>query len=206
MNEIYSDIFFCNKDMPKRFWSDADINEYSKLDYQRKEAIQKFRKKNQKNKDYNSWIKWYDKEEQKIAKPYLDKMLEIQNKTNLYDKNDIDLIIKMFSNKYDLTDVRVFLIVKEFLQNYMINSRMQKQLMKNNITLEVYDKNDNVHSIPHPLLNTKLQYSKMYIDTIEKLDKITKEDKVIDYVISDESKFYSKILSKIDNNKIIDIK
>lgn len=190
-----NDIFLLNKHTPRRYWTEEDETEYNALRDEMKNSIEAFRQKNLQFKHYESHKSWFDVEEKKVAKPYLEKMSAILNRPNFAEKNEVVEVVEQFQKKYDFNDVRVMLIVKEFLRNYVINCRLQKEIAASEL-LDHIDTENGTITRAFPLLRPKKDYTEMYMKTIVELDRITKEDKVVETFVNGNAKVLTNLLKQ----------
>lgn len=203
MIDRFKDIFLKNKETPIEYWSSTDKRDIQQLKKQSKESIVKFRQDNSETKHYNSHYEWYQKNENLLVAKYDEAIKSIYNKSNTYETDNIINLLDGFIKMYNLDDIRVFLIVKEFLRNYILNDRIQKEILSSSMIDSVEDYNGNVKKLPNTLLRSKLDFSNLYLKTIELLDKITKTDELVDSEVKKNTKL-TDLFSKMTGS-VIDV-
>lgn len=124
-----------------------------------------------------------------------------------YERTDIIEDLKMLQSKYNFSDARIFLIVKQHLRQSILDFRTFKETARHKLI--TYRMTEDGSRIPmvSPLLNYKLQSGNFIVKLIETLDKITKEDAILDGMQTSGSDFFKKYLSNLSDGteKIIDV-
>ena len=206
MKYDYSDILLTNRQTPVEFWTKEDHEEFDRLSTEMKNEVALFIEEQKQFRHPDSHRDWYETETDKIRKKYIDKQNDILNKINLFEANELQIVLNSFGSKYSLDDARVFLVVKEFMRTYIINSRLQRQLTSHSL-IDTIETENGSYQKPAVLLQQKLAYSMLYIKTIAELDRMTKEDKVVAAIEGTESRVLQNILNRTSPRqmKIIDL-
>jgi transcriptional regulator with PAS, ATPase and Fis domain len=122
-----------------------------------------------------------------------------------YEKGEVVEAIKGLQQMYNLTDYRIAQKVRLHLQTLVLNQRAFKEASRQ--SLITYRTTEDGSRIP--IVNPILYYHGDTIDRMDKLinslDKITKEDELLDEIKTSGHGFYTKYLSKIPAGKVIDV-
>ena len=130
----------------------------------------------------------------------------LKNDRCVYERKEVLYALQKFVDaEYDITDPRTYLIINELISNILNAGRMNKTftnlgllLRKDTATGPVYYSN--------PLIKTRMEMSKMIVETTEVLDRILKSDEE-----TSEAKTFTEHLKKQlklhrEKNKVIDHK
>jgi hypothetical protein len=110
-----------------------------------------------------------------------------------FEKRDVKAILESFVNdNYNLNDPRAKLIINELISNIIQNARINKTFAIEGMTLN-RQTSAGIIKYQHPLISTKTEFSKMIVDSIDRLDKILKSDEDI----KAENDFTSHLLKQL---------
>ena len=124
-----------------------------------------------------------------------------------YERQEIIEDVTLLQSKYNFSDPRVFIIVKQHLRHAVLDFRAFKDSSRQSLITYRYAEDGSKIPIINPLLNYKHSSGRFIVDLIKTLDTISKEDELLDDIKTSGSGFFTKYLSKIPHNtdKIIDI-
>jgi len=150
----------------------------------------------------SSWYKLLEKECNAYIKSKneeFDKYLA--SRTCDYEKKEVVTDLEKLQSRYDLKDARVYLLVKQYLRQQILDFRAYKESARTNMITYRYTEDGSRIPMINPMLNYKLQSGNFITKLILDLDKITKEDKLIDSIEINNSRLFTDYLSKIGNVK-----
>jgi hypothetical protein len=84
-------------------------------------------------------------------------------------------ILEHLQKSYDLENPKIFLLVRELLNQYLIGIRIDKIIVDESMFQTVMNKQGQTFTIPHSGMKTKADFSKLFIEFIQVLDDITRE-------------------------------
>ena len=100
----------------------------------------------------------------------------LSNERCLYERKEILQALQKFVDAgYDITDPRVYMIIKELVSNILIAGRANKAFTSLGVILKKETAAGPVY-YQNPLLNSKLSFSRLIVETTEVLDRILKSD------------------------------
>jgi hypothetical protein len=97
----------------------------------------------------------------------------------LIEKKEVLKTIEIFSDRYDLKDPRVFLILKSIISHQLSAHRMQLYCNHRGILIEREDRYGNVTYTLNPVEEAKRKYNEALTQSIEQLSKIIEGTKNI---------------------------
>lgn len=118
----------------------------------------------------------------------------------------VEIELQYFAEKYNLNDVRVFIIIKSLLEMGLSAFRLANHSREKGIMQEVTDREGNVTYKLNPAEEAKLAYNKARIDAIKELNNIIEGQKHIHATIDLNKVLDAKdIFGEIDNEKLVDL-
>lgn len=204
LDEIFN-LLPSNRHLPRDAIPVDDLEEIDRLRKQAKDEYEEWYEEESRIRCPNQvgHYSYYDNMKKQIWKPYNEEIDKILNKKSEYHRKMFEDLLDKFSKRYDLNDVRVHLLVKEFLVNLLMKMRVDRNLLQSSMLETIYTETGEMKVIT-PYLNARNQFTQMYVKLIETLDRITKEDKIIETETS-KSKLFSKYISQIDDSEVIEI-
>jgi hypothetical protein len=100
----------------------------------------------------------------------------LKNDRCVYERDEVLKTLQSFSdNGYDLSDPRIYLIVKELISNILISGRANKSFTNLGVLIRRETPGGPVY-YANPLLKHKFEFSQLVTESIESLDRILKSD------------------------------
>ena len=100
-----------------------------------------------------------------------------QGKLCPVERDELLTTIKIFEGKYDLSDARVYSILKSLLDLQLTSFRMQRESTHSGVMIKSLDKYGNETKSVNPVEDIKRKYNETFIKAIEILNKIIEGEK-----------------------------
>lgn len=200
IEEVY-DLLPSQRNIPRDAMDPDDRAQIESLKKVAKAEYDAFVAENEQKYNPSHHYKWYEENRVKIWSPYNEQIRELLSKKSEKHLKMLEELYVMFAQKYDVKDVRVYLLVKEFFVNMLLKIRADENLLRSTLLDTVFTESGSYNALT-PLIAARAQFTNMYIKLIETLDKITKEDKIVDANVS-TSKFFTRYLRKVSDEKVI---
>ena len=143
------------------------------------------------------------------AKPKTYKILgELNEKDKVRCSVEKSLILEtlsLFTEKYDIRDPRVFLVVRSVINHQLSSHRMQLYTSNKGIVQTLYDREGNPYTQVNPIEESKRKFDESIIKAMEQLTRITEGDTIninqqnMDMTI-DINKLVDKKLDSLDES------
>lgn len=123
-----------------------------------------------------------------------------------YEKEELIDDLQMLQSRYDFTDPRVYLTVKQYLKQAVLDFRAFKTAANQDLVDTRYDQDGQAIKTLNPLLNYKMSSSNTMTKLIDNLDRYSKEDRLLDSMEIAQPKLFDNFLVKLnDSDKVITI-
>ena len=114
------------------------------------------------------------------------------------EKREIINTIKVFDSKYNLSDPRVFIVVRSVLNHQLSSYRMQKYSNEYGVISEQFDREGNRSFILNPVEHAKRKFDEAMVSAMATLNNMIEGQKVtsFNYDIIDADELFGKIQEK----------
>jgi len=125
----------------------------------------------------------------------------------MLEQEEIKTVVELFSNKYDLNDPRVYMVVQSLINLKLSAIRMQKHANVNGISYEVFDAEGNRRIELSPVEEAKRKYDETVIKSVQILNNIIDGEKIqTNHTISFDEIFSMKNKDlNINEDKVIEV-
>lgn len=112
-------------------------------------------------------------------------------------------VLFYLNKSYDLENAKIFLLIRELLNQYLIGLRLDKEIHLRGMFQTITNARGEQLTLPHSGMKSKFDFSELFLKYIQALDEITREG--FKFTVEGQLTLPGLMKKIIDSDKIIDV-